>query len=182
MTWHNKIEDFKKTNTLLTLDFNNSENYLLGYITSLVLLADLHDDDSKFYNIILNVIDSNAKLSNKTYSSTPKQAKELLNQLYKKMFIKPYGRCIPFSIMKKDIEKNNLTFSSLKYELNGEHHPEWGYFSKKTLFDMDKHLGYSTEPLNFSAQWKMARDNQRKLILYLPQAEENDTQNETGEQ
>ena len=182
MTWHNKIEDFKKTNTLLTLDFNNSENYLPGYITSLVLLADLHDDDSKFYNIILNVIDSNAKLSNKTYFATPKQAKELLNQLYKKMFIKPYGRCIPFSIMKKDIEKNNLTFSSLKYELNGEHHPEWGYFSKKTLFDMDKHLGYSTDPLNFSAQWKMARDNQRKLILYLPQAEENDTQNETGEQ
>ena len=170
--WFNK--DYESTKTLSTLEISNSSNYLTGYITSLILLSCLPEEDNSEYSVSLYAagINRDGKVfisSEKSYSTSPAEARIILNKIYKAMFITQFHKSAPLSLVQTDINNVNegnrpLTFPKFKTELLTRA-SEWTYFSKHNLFNLDTDLGYSAE--NFDSEWDAAKKHQIELIRFL---------------
>ena len=177
--WYNK--DYADTKVINTLELSNSKDILKGYITSLVLLASQPEEDKNEYTVSLyaaGIGNNNAFVSTpKSYKATPDEARGILNDIYKEMFIVQYHKCVPLSFIQTDLDnikkgEQAINFLKFKNDLCGNPFKsnEWTYFSKKNLFDVNTDLGYSDS--NFDDNWKDAKEHQIKLIKFLAEAEQ----------
>ena len=162
---------------IYTIEINNRENCLLGYVTALALLADLSErENENRYDITLYVIsckDDSGIPEPINFSASPKEARFILNRLYMKMFNAHCSKCIPSELLTKDFTKTG-SLAQLKNTLEDEHgNTSWKYFSKADLFDKNVHLGYTVD--TFKDEWPIACKCQISDILFL---NEDNNQNE----
>lgn len=174
LAWYNK--NYVSIKTLNTLELSNSDNVLTGYITSLLLLASLPEEDTSEYSVTLfaGVLeDGKARISsNHNFKANPDIARTILNKIYNAMFISQFKKCAPAKLVYEDVVTSKsdkpLTFKDFKYKLSDDYgNGEWQFFSKRKLFDPDKDLEYDED--NFEAEWDQAKNHQAELILYIKQ-------------
>ena len=176
--WYNK--NFTELKTITTLELSNTKNVLTGYLTSLLLLASLPEEDKDIYNValfagVLKDGKATAALIH-DFSASPELARTILNKIYNSMFISHFKQCAPEAIVHDDIVKPKadkpLTFQTFKHNLSDDYgNGAWQYFSKRKLFDPDFDLGYDDD--NFEEEWKVAKIHQADLILYIKQHAKN---------
>ncbi len=176
--WYNK--NFTELKTITTLELSNTKNVLTGYLTSLLLLASLPEEDKDIYNValfagVLKDGKATAALIH-DFSASPELARTILNKIYNSMFISHFKKCAPEAIVHDDIVKPKadkpLTFQTFKHNLSDDYgNGAWQYFSKRKLFDPDIDLGYDDD--NFEEEWKAAKIHQADLILYIKQHAKN---------
>ena len=173
LAWYDK--NYTDTKIINTLELSGSNNVISGYITSLLLLAAQPDNDKNVYDINLHVLvftqDTASIPEPENFKATPADARSILNEIYKAMFIDQYKKSVPLSLIQeefKGVYKKQFIFSfnQFKDKLQSDYgHTEWTYFSKKKLFDLDSDLGYTDE--TFDAKWSKAKKHQKQLIKYL---------------
>ncbi len=178
LAWYNR--NFKELKTITTLELSNTKNVLTGYLTSLLLLASLPEEDKDIYNValfagVLKDGKATAALIH-DFTANPELARTILNKIYNSMFISHFKQCAPEAIVHDDIVKPKadkpLTFQTFKHNLSDDYgNGAWQYFSKRKLFDPDIDLGYDDD--NFEEEWKAAKIHQADLILYIKQHAKN---------
>ena len=89
-----------------------------------------------------------------------------MKKLYQKAFCKKYSKAVPADIVDETIE----TFSDYTKKFTGDHNL-WKYFKKAKNFDTRKDLGFS--PNNFEEEWEKATKQQRNLMCFSIDGEEN---------
>lgn len=175
LAWYNK--DFVETKAITTLELSNSEDVLTGYITSLLLLASLPEDDKEEYEVSLyyGSLDKDNRPhvdSKKKYKSTGETARTILNKIYNAMFISQFQKCAPENLVYTDLvtskDDKPLTFKAFTNELTSDYgKTNWKYFSKRKLFDPETDLSYND--VNFDQEWESAKNQMADLILYISQ-------------
>lgn len=187
LAWYNK--DYIETQKINTLELSNSKSILNGYITTLLLLAGLPEDDKREFEVSLyyGALDSNNHnkpivKSERHYKATGSLARTVLNEIYEAMFISQFHRCAPETLVYKDLvepsDKSPVTFKSFMNDLTSDFgQGAWQYFSKKKLFEPESDLGYDDG--NFDDEWKAVKNKMAELILYISQNKKPDA--EVGE-
>ncbi len=172
LAWYNK--DFVETKAITTLELSNSEDVLTGYITSLLLLASLPEDDKEEYSVTLYagfLKDKNAGVKpEQSYKASPELARTILNKIYNAMFISQFQKCAPVKLIYDDLAKQKdaepLTFKAFANDLTSDYgKANWKYFSKRKLFDPETDLGYND--VNFDQEWESAKNQMADLLLYI---------------
>ena len=187
LAWYNK--DFAETKQITTLELSTYETVLNGYLTSLILLASLPEEDTESYSITLNDVFFNysnltASVISYTYETTAEEARNILNRIYNSMYISQFHKCSPLSMVQNFIansesaEETPYSFSDFKTDLQNDNKTkEWTYFSKKDFFDVDNDLGYTDE--NFIEEWNSTVSHQKSLMKFLENITNNNA--EAGE-
>ncbi len=174
LAWYNK--NFEEVKCLVTLELSNSEDVLTGYITSLLLLASLPEDNKEEYAVSLYagfLKDNKAYVKQEqSYKAKPDQARLILNKIYNVMFVSQFQKCAPESLVYDDLcnlkAKESLTFKTFINKLSNEYgNGPWQYFSKRKLFEPETDLGYDED--TFDEEWKAAKNQMAELILYIGQ-------------
>lgn len=175
LAWYNG--NYKEEKCIVTLELSNSEDVLTGYISSLLLLASLSEDDKDEYSVSLyaGFLDNNNKAFVKleeTYKASAAQARIILNKIYNAMFISQFQKCAPEKLVYEELvsPKNDkpLTFKEFVNQLTSDYGKgNWKYFSKRKLFDPEQDLGYDDD--NFDEEWSAAKNQMAELILYISQ-------------
>lgn len=187
LAWYNK--DFAETKQITTLELSTYETVLSGYLTSLILLASLPEEDTENYSITLNDVFFNysnlaASIISYTYETTAEEARNILNRIYNSMYISQFHKCAPLSMVQNFIANSEYTeetpylFFNFKTDLQNDNKTkEWTYFSKKDFFDVDNDLGYTDE--NFIEEWNSTVLHQKSLMKFLENITNNNA--EAGE-
>ena len=175
LAWYNK--DYADTKQITTFELSTYETVLNGYLTSLLLLATLPEEDTEQYTITMyddsfNYTYLTANIISHTYTATPEQARVILNKIYREMFISQFHICAPLSMIQADIadsgneDKEPYSFSDFKNDLQDDRKTkEWAYFSKKDFFNIDTDLGYTDA--NFEDEWSSTKLHQMELMKFL---------------
>lgn len=174
LAWYNK--NYTEVKSIVTLELSNSEDVLTGYITSLMLLASLPENDKDEYSVslyagFLKDNKANVKLEN-TYKASGDIARLILNKIYKAMFISQFKKCAPEALVYNDLvtpkDDKPITFKDFVNELTNDYGKgQWQFFSKRKLFDPEQDLGYDDD--NFDQEWTAAKNQMAELILYISQ-------------
>lgn len=175
LAWYNK--SYTEVKNIVTLELSNSEDVLTGYITSLMLLASLPEDDKDEYSVSLffGSLDKDNKPhvnSEKSFKATGDIARLILNKIYKAMFISQFQKCAPEALVYTDLvspkDGKPITFKEFVNELTKDYGKgKWQYFSKRKLFEPETDLGYDDD--NFDQEWTAAKNQMAELILYISQ-------------
>ena len=126
------------------------------YVTALSLLAENQDAPDTPWTISMRIV-CTTKYNQESFSMTPEEARERLQNIYNCM--ETEHRCIPVEWLKEP-EKHGI-FADYEKELKAKNGP-WQYFSKKDLFDIRKDVGFHEE--TFPDEWKSATDAQKALL------------------
>jgi len=171
--WYNK--NYEESGCIQTLEINNGKNCLTGYITALLLLTAVKDQEKNF-SIKLNVVPSKSdsrEVTQKSFTVKAGEALILLNKLYRSIFIEGYKLCSPLKLIEAELEKGEdeepISFAVFQNSLTGQYGC-WANFSKADFFDSETDLGYSSD--NFAEKWQEAIAHQQELILFLKQKKE----------
>lgn len=174
LAWYNK--NYKEEKCIVTLELSNSEDILTGYISSLLILASLPEDDKEEYSVILYagfLKDNKAYVKQEqTYKARPDLARTILNKIYNAMFISQFQKCAPENLVYTDLvtptDDKPLTFKAFTNVLTSDYgNNPWQYFSKRKLFEPETDLGYND--VNFDQEWESAKNQMADLILYISQ-------------
>ena len=180
-------KDFAETedHILYTFDFNNQENFLSGYLTSVICIASLPEEDETEYSIELSVIGNKngGKLTScEIFTLTGQEARNLLIAIYQKMYISPFYKCLPFDLIETTIYIDSLTgeiktaedwtFEDFIGSLFNEYTGKWKYFNKSSLFNAGKVLscepfGYAENKDIFQEKWKEACLQELQLLKFI---------------
>ena len=171
LAWHN--QNFLETKKIVTLELNNSNNCLGGYITALALVASLPENDGGEYGVCMNVIEckkgkSSIKESKNICGATRERALSLLQKIYAAMYVERRKTCVPYELL-LDEKFKPTKLSDLVNKLLGEYGP-WGYFAKKNLFDPWRDIGYTKE--NFEIEWREAVARHCELLEFMSKSVE----------
>ena len=169
LAWYNS--DYSSSKKITTLELTNSEKPIIGYITSLILIASQPDEVKTEFQVELNVgliKEDKQEIIRFGYSVSPELARIILNEIYRAMFITEFHKSIPVKTFLDELENDDpdkaLNFSKFKDKLTSSFNGEWQFFSKRKLFDIDKDIGYTEE--TFKTEWKKSMAHQDKIILY----------------
>ena len=179
-TWHN--ENFTDTKIFQSIEFNNSDSCLNGYLSALACIAALPEEDKSNYMVELYVIakKDSAPPEPQVCLLNRNQAIELLKNLYSNMFIEKYSQCIPYALIRKTLKQKKsvrgskeFTFYDFSSSIKDSEYGVWSYFQKAKLFSIEKDLKYTSD--NFQTKWAQAMEKQLNLMPFLieEQKEEN---------
>lgn len=179
LSWHNK--DFED-GTLNLIELSKT-GLLSSYVSALVLLASLPDGEKEIQVKIFHIIFDSGKLSSTPYpfNMTGNGARKILSEIYRLMFVNPFRKCVPYSVLesetalKKELETEEKKkkkskkapikkLRDLKGKLFG-FYGAWEYFSKKDLFNVETDIGYTEQ--DFENQWEEACECMKRLIRIL---------------
>ena len=170
---------------LHTFDFNNSKNYLPGYITALICIASLPEADKSEYSIKLSVIPSNTSKKPSDcdiFSLTGQEARDILKAIYQNMYIQPFYKCLPYDSIEEKLFidsdtgeikiKEDWNFDKFIDSLFNEFNGKWKFFDKSSLFNAGKVLscepfGYTEDENKFKEKWKEACFHQMELLKFI---------------
>ena len=169
LAWHNA--DFLDRKKIVTLELNNSNKCLGGYISALALLAGLGQDDQDEYEICMYVVGckdgaAQAQDVKEMRGVTREHALHLLRKIYEEMYVNRYKKCVPYKLL-CDEKFKPTKLSALADKLTG-FQGAWQYFSKSDLFDPWTDIGYKQE--RFETDWQEAVAHQAKLMEFLGKA------------
>ena len=152
-----------------TSPYFDKGKYLSSYVAALAIIASetsKYDDERHIEIQIYSGAPSAKKPAKANVVLSPNKAKEILKKLYQKAFCKKYSKAVPADIVDETIE----TFSDYTKKFTGDHNL-WKYFKKAKNFDTRKDLGFS--PNNFEEEWEKATKQQRNLMCFSIDGEEN---------
>lgn len=166
LAWFNA--DFLETKKIVTLELNNSNNCLGGYISALALLASLEPGGQDKYEVCMNVVkckDGAGIVEEPKILGgvTRERALRLLQKIYEAMYVERYKKCVPYKLL-CDKKFNPTKLSQLYDKLLG-YNGLWQYFSKAVLFDIWTDIGFTEDGFEF--EWKEAAEHQVRLMEFL---------------
>ena len=132
-----------------------SKHYMNVYILALSYIASNANNKKVYIDLFQNILGKNDTVEIKIKDD---KAREILNNIYKKMFIDNYHKVLPIDFFKKEIN----FYSDFIEIFEDEHESPWGYFSAKKLFDVKEVSGFCEN--SFYEDWE--KEKEKQLLLF----------------
>lgn len=156
----------KNSNKMVLINIakdTSTKHFLYNYISALAIIADGSILENR--SIEIQVLAEKNKSNAYPIEATPEAARNLLNEIYKKMYVEKYQKIIPIRLLNESIQTPMDFSNKLK-----EKECSWNHFSGKDLFDERNPdiSGFSIN--NFLEDWNEAKKMMINLMPHLNSA------------